>query len=127
MTELEQGLLTKEIDKNSASESEMNPKVEKLKYFYKADFFSKLFFNWIGELISVTLSLFSTEISNKSYKAILRISRCPTGQRLSMKTGPQSGIHIKTQTRLLLSGIQSNMPSTVIYLSFRAICCWDDP
>jgi hypothetical protein len=70
MTELNEGLLTKEIDKNSASESEMNPKVEKLKYFYKANFFSKLFFNWIGELISVTFILFSMETSIRLFKAI---------------------------------------------------------
>jgi hypothetical protein len=57
MTELDQALLNKEIDKNSASESEMNPKVEKLKYFYKANWFSKLFFNWIGDLISVCFGL----------------------------------------------------------------------
>ena len=72
MTELNEGLLTKEVDKNSASESEMNPKVEKLKYFYKANFFSKLFFNWIGELISVIFVLFSMEINTKLFKVILK-------------------------------------------------------
>lgn len=48
MSELGESLLNKEVDKNSASESEMNPKVEKLKYFYKANCLSKLFFSWIG-------------------------------------------------------------------------------
>lgn len=72
MTELNEGLLTKEVDKNSASESEMNPKVEKLKYFYKANFFSKLFFNWIGELISVIFVLFSMEINTRLFKVILK-------------------------------------------------------
>jgi hypothetical protein len=49
MAEIAQPLL----DKDSSSEFERRPKVEKLRYFYKASFFSKLFFSWIAELISV--------------------------------------------------------------------------
>jgi hypothetical protein len=78
MTELDQALLNKEIDKNSASESEMNPKVEKLKYFYKANWFSKLFFNWIGDLISVKYNLFSLGTNSKSFKVTWKISKCQT-------------------------------------------------
>lgn len=49
MSEIAQPLL----DKDSSSEFERKPRVEKLRYFYKASWFSKLFFNWIVELISV--------------------------------------------------------------------------
>lgn len=38
----------------SSSEPESKQKVEKLKYFYKASTFSKLFFSWIATLIEVT-------------------------------------------------------------------------
>lgn len=51
MEEIAQPLL----DKDSSSEFERKPKVEKLRYFNKASAFSKLFFNWIIELISVPI------------------------------------------------------------------------
>ena len=42
----------------SSSEPESKQKIEKLKYFYKASTFSRLFFSWISILIEVTSSLF---------------------------------------------------------------------
>lgn len=37
----------------SSSEAENKPKIEKLKYQYKASFLSKMFFSWISVLIDV--------------------------------------------------------------------------
>ena len=39
----------------SSSEAENKPKIEKLKYFYKASTFSRLFFSWIYTLIEVPI------------------------------------------------------------------------
>ena len=37
----------------SSSEAESKPRIEKLKYFYKASTFARLFFSWIYVLIDV--------------------------------------------------------------------------
>lgn len=44
----------------SSSEAENKPKVEKLKYFYKASTFSRMFFSWISVLIDVGFYLCSS-------------------------------------------------------------------
>ena len=39
----------------SSSEAENKPKIEKLKYFYKASTLARLFFSWIYVLIDVLI------------------------------------------------------------------------
>lgn len=54
----------------SSSEAENKAKPEKLKYFYKASTFSKLFFSWIAVLIQVNTSSFSMETTMTSNNKI---------------------------------------------------------
>ena len=86
----------------SSSEAENKPKTEKLKYFYKASTFSKMFFSWIFTLISVPLPLPSMETKMISNRKTYKTSKWKTVLNLSSKIGSPSGTPKNTKMALLL-------------------------